>query len=135
MVLSGRDAQQNDLLFKKYLRPQDIYVHADLSGASSCIVRSKSSASRNSGCGEDSAPLSPLALQEAGAFAVCRSVAWTHKAVSSAWWVFAHQVSKTAPTGEYLTTGSFMIYGLNNIAALFCFQSCEFDGRGFCFCR
>ena len=26
-------------------------------------------------------------------------------------WVHAHQVSKSAPTGEYLTTGSFMIYG------------------------
>jgi NFACT protein C-terminal domain len=28
-----------------------------------------------------------------------------------AWWVESHQVSKTAPTGEYLTVGSFMIRG------------------------
>jgi hypothetical protein len=28
---------------------------------------------------------------------------------SSAYWVHAHQVSKTAPTGEYLPTGSFMV--------------------------
>jgi hypothetical protein len=32
----------------------------------------------------------------------------------SAWWVESHQVSKTAPTGEYLTVGSFMIRGRKN---------------------
>ena len=34
--------------------------------------------------------------------------------VTSAWWVNSHQVSKTAPTGEYLTVGSFMIRGRKN---------------------
>lgn len=34
--------------------------------------------------------------------------------VTSAWWVYPHQVSKTAPTGEYLTVGSFMIRGKKN---------------------
>lgn len=34
--------------------------------------------------------------------------------VTSAWWVYANQVSKTAPTGEYLTSGSFMIRGKKN---------------------
>ena len=34
--------------------------------------------------------------------------------MTSAWWVHAHQVSKTAPTGEYLTTGSFMVRGKKN---------------------
>merc|ERR1712131_74088 len=33
---------------------------------------------------------------------------------TSAWWVHAQQVSKTAPSGEYLTTGSFMIRGKKN---------------------
>jgi len=42
---------------------------------------------------------------------VCRSAAWDAKVITSAWWVYASQVSKTAPTGEYLTTGSFMIRG------------------------
>lgn len=32
----------------------------------------------------------------------------------NAYWVFGEQVSKTAPTGEYLTTGSFMIRGKKN---------------------
>jgi predicted ribosome quality control (RQC) complex YloA/Tae2 family protein len=108
LVLSGRDAQQNEQLVKKYLRTGDAYVHADMHGASSCIVRAK--------LDHDSKPLplSPFALQEAGTMTICRSGAWTVKVVMSAWWVHASQVSKTAPTGEYLTTGSFMIYGRKN---------------------
>lgn len=63
-------------------------------GASTCIVRNKSLTSA----------VSPLALQEAGTVAVCRSVAWTNKTLTSAWWVHAHQVSKAAPSGEFLVS-------------------------------
>jgi predicted ribosome quality control (RQC) complex YloA/Tae2 family protein len=42
------------------------------------------------------------------------SVAWDAKVVTNAWWVESDQVSKTAPAGEYLTTGSFMIRGKKN---------------------
>lgn len=45
---------------------------------------------------------------------VCHSKAWDSKIVTSAWWVYPYQVSKTAPTGEYLTVGSFMIRGKKN---------------------
>lgn len=34
--------------------------------------------------------------------------------MSNAYWVHAEQVSKTAETGEYLPTGSFMIRGKKN---------------------
>ena len=59
-------------------------------------------------------PLPDAALREAGTFTICRSSAWSSKMVTSAWWVESHQVSKTAPTGEYLTVGSFMIRGRKN---------------------
>ena len=39
IVVYGRDMQQNEQLVKKYLRKGDVYVHADLHGASTCIVR------------------------------------------------------------------------------------------------
>jgi hypothetical protein len=42
------------------------------------------------------------------------SKAWKNKIVTSAWWVNDTQVSKTAPSGEYLSTGSFMIRGKKN---------------------
>ncbi len=103
LVVAGRDAQQNELLVKRYLRPGDVYVHADLHGASSVVVKNPS---------QD--PVPPKTLNEAGQMAVCYSAAWENKVVSSAWWVEAAQVSKTAPTGEYLTAGSFMIRGKKN---------------------
>ncbi|KXZ50631.1 hypothetical protein GPECTOR_15g315 [Gonium pectorale] len=104
LVVSGRDAQQNELLVKRYFRKGDVYVHAELHGASSTIVKNP----------QPEQPVPPLTLQQAGAACVCRSRAWDSKIVTSAWWVHHHQVSKTAPTGEYLTTGSFMIRGKKN---------------------
>uniref|UniRef100_A0A8B9LEM7 Ribosome quality control complex subunit NEMF n=1 Tax=Astyanax mexicanus TaxID=7994 RepID=A0A8B9LEM7_ASTMX len=59
-------------------------------------------------------PVPPRTLTEAGTMAVCYSAAWDAKVITSAWWVHHNQVSKTAPTGEYLTTGSFMIRGKKN---------------------
>lgn len=104
LVLAGRDAQQNELLVKRYLRKQDLYVHADISGAGSIIIRNHS----NDGV------IPPRTLQEAACASLCQSRAWQAKIVTSAWWVRAEQVSKTAPSGEFLTTGSFMIRGQKN---------------------
>ncbi|XP_011855160.1 PREDICTED: nuclear export mediator factor NEMF [Mandrillus leucophaeus] len=59
-------------------------------------------------------PIPPRTLTEAGTMALCYSAAWDARVITSAWWVYHHQVSKTAPTGEYLTTGSFMIRGKKN---------------------
>ena len=105
LVLAGRDAQQNELLVKRYLKRGDAYVHADLHGAASCIVKNPSKAG---------APIPATTLSQAGAMTTCRSAAWASNTVTSAWWVEASQVSKTAPTGEYLSTGSFMIRGKKN---------------------
>ena len=106
LVISGRDAQQNELIVKKFLRKShgDIYVHADLHGASTCVVRSP----------RPGVEIPPESLRQAGAMTVCQSSAWNAKIITSAWWVRAEQVSKTAPTGEYLSTGSFMIRGKKN---------------------
>ena len=82
LVLSGRDAQQNELLVKRYLRKGDAYVHADLHGASSTIVKNRT----------PEAPLPPLTLSQAGQACVCRSQAWDAKVVTSAWWVHPEQV-------------------------------------------
>jgi len=37
LVIAGKDAQQNETIVKKYLKNGDVYVHADIHGASSCI--------------------------------------------------------------------------------------------------
>ncbi|KAL9113929.1 MAG: hypothetical protein Q9227_002063 [Pyrenula ochraceoflavens] len=106
LVLGGKDAQQNELLYRRYLKKGDVYVHADLQGASSVIVKNMVST--------PDAPIPPSTLSQAGTLSVCTSSAWDSKAVMAAWWVESDQVSKTAPTGEYLTTGGFMIRGKKN---------------------
>ena len=103
LVIGGRDQQQNELIVKRYLRATDIYVHAEIQGASSVVIKNPSG-------GE----IPPKTLLEAGTMAISYSVAWDAKVVTNAYWVRAEQVSKTAPTGEYLTTGSFMIRGKKN---------------------
>lgn len=103
LVIGGRDAQQNELIVKRYMRPTDIYVHAEIQGAASVIIRNPS--------GNE---IPPKTLLEAGTMAISYSVAWDAKVVTNAYWVKSDQVSKTAPTGEYLGTGSFMIRGKKN---------------------
>jgi hypothetical protein len=103
LVIGGRDMQQNELIFKKYMRAGDLYVHADLHGASSVVIKNPSGAE-----------VPPKTLNEAGHMAVCFSLAWDAKVLAAAWWVQSSQVSKTAPSGEYLSTGSFMIRGKKN---------------------
>ncbi|WOL03246.1 nuclear export mediator factor Nemf isoform X1 [Canna indica] len=104
LVISGRDAQQNEMVVKRYMSKGDLYVHAELHGASSTVIKNH----------KPDNPIPPLTLNQAGCFTVCHSQAWDSKIVTSAWWVYPHQVSKTAPTGEYLTVGSFMIRGKKN---------------------
>ncbi|CAK4034427.1 related to DUF814 domain [Lecanosticta acicola] len=106
LVLAGKDAQQNEILYRRYLRKGDVYVHADMHGAASIIIKNNPSTPE--------APIPPSTLSQAGNLAVCTSTAWDSKAVMSAWWVNADQVSKTAPTGEYLTTGGFTVRGKKN---------------------
>lgn len=106
LILGGRDAQQNEILYKKHLRKGDVYVHADLQGAASIIIKNIHSGSDD--------PIPPSTLSQAGVLAVATSIAWDSKAVMAAWWVSADQVSKTTPSGEYLAVGGFTIRGQKN---------------------
>ena len=63
------------------MAPNDLYVHADLHGATSVIVKNPSGQ-----------PVPPKSLNEAGQLAVCFSAAWDSKVVTSAYWVESSQV-------------------------------------------
>lgn len=106
LVIAGKDASQNEILYRRYLKRGDVYLHADLHGAPSVVVKNHLQA--------PDAPIPPSTLSQAGNLAVCASSAWDSKAGMPAYWVNADQVSKSAPTGEFLPTGSFMIRGKKN---------------------
>ncbi|PCN51020.1 hypothetical protein B6U99_01410 [Candidatus Geothermarchaeota archaeon ex4572_27] len=103
LVVAGKDATTNEVLVKRYAKEGDIIMHADVHGSPFTVIKS---GGREVG-GED--------LEEAAVFTASHSNAW--KAGFSAadvYWVRPEQVSKKAPSGEYLAKGSFMIYGKRN---------------------
>ena len=102
LVIGGRDAKTNDAIVKKHLKDGDRYVHADLHGAPSCVVKEGSKAGA-------------ATLEEACAFALAWSKAWSAGLASgSAYWVRPEQVSKQAETGEYVSRGAWVIRGKRN---------------------
>lgn len=104
LIIGGKDASQNESLVKKYLREQDIFLHADIQGGSIVILRNDSGTEVKE---ED--------IIDAAVLAACYSRAWKSGMGSiDVYWVKGDQVSKSAPSGEYLKKGSFMIYGKKN---------------------
>ena len=103
LVIAGRDAHQNELIVKRYMNKTDIYVHCDAASSPSCLIKSI-----------NNNDIPSRSVSEAGQFVVCLSKSWETKVVGSAYYVHPYQVSLTAPTGEYLKTGSFMIRGKKN---------------------
>lgn len=109
-INSARDAMQSELLYRRYLSKGDIFVHADLEGATPIVVKNRA--------GSADAPISPSTLSQAGNLCVATSSAWDSKAVMSAWWAHAHQVSKIAENGSgIMPTGVFQIKGEKNFLA------------------
>ncbi len=104
MILGARDAQQSEILVKRFFRHGDIYLHADVQGASVVIIKNRNTSSS----------VSPTTLAQAGQFSISTSRAWDAKIVTSAYWVEYGQVSKSAHTGEYLPIGSFTVRGKKN---------------------
>ncbi len=103
LVVGGRDANSNENIVKKYLDPNDIYLHADIHGASSTAIKL------------NGAKLNDNILKESGEFAASFSSAWSLGFSSQdVFWVHPDQVSKTPEAGEFLAKGSFVIRGHRN---------------------
>ena len=103
VVVGGRDAGSNDQMVKRHLKEGDVYVHADLHGAASVIVKHPP---------PGGPPLTETTYREAGQWAVAFSKAWRAGLASvSAFWVTHDQVSKAAMSGEFVARGAWVIHG------------------------
>ncbi len=103
LVIGGRDAGTNEALVKKYLDNNDIYLHADIHGATSTVIK----------LGDKS--LNDTIIKESGEFAASFSSAWSKGfTTQDVFWVHPDQVSKTPEAGEFLPKGSFVIRGNRN---------------------
>ncbi len=95
VVLGGRDASQNEELVKKYMGGQDLFVHADVHGASVVIVKGRTGH-----------------MEEVAQFAASYSGAWRSGHFSAdVYSALPSQVSKTPESGEFISRGSFIVRG------------------------
>jgi predicted ribosome quality control (RQC) complex YloA/Tae2 family protein len=103
LVVAGKDATSNEVLVKKYTEPTDIVLHAEVSGAPFVVIKTG---------GEEP---SKQCLYEAGEFAASFSRGWREGFGSvDVYWVKPEQLSKSAPSGEYIKHGAFRVSGKRN---------------------
>lgn len=104
LIIGGRDASSNELIFKKYLDQNDLVFHTNFPG--SPLVVLKNTENKN---------IPDTTIREAAEFVASFSQAWKEAwNVVDVFYVLANQVSKTPPSGEFLPKGSFMITGKKN---------------------
>ncbi|MDI6643658.1 MAG: ribosome rescue protein RqcH [Methanobacteriaceae archaeon] len=103
LVIGGRDANTNEMVVKKYMDNNDLYLHSDIHGAPSVVIKK----------GEGEIPESTI--NEAAVFAASFSSAWP-KGLGSldVYSVEPDQVSKTPKSGEFVAKGAFIIRGKRN---------------------
>ncbi|MGB9709766.1 MAG: ribosome rescue protein RqcH [Infirmifilum sp.] len=103
LVIAGKSAGQNELLVRRYMDEHDLFLHADIHGAPAVVIKTE---------GKD---VPEQDILEAAQFAASYSSAWKAGLLTmDVYWVPGSQVSKKAPSGEYLGKGAFMIYGKRN---------------------
>ena len=103
MVLAGKDASSNEVLLRRYMEPQDLVLHADFPGGSFVLIKAS---------GKE---IPERTVKEAAIFAACHSKAWSlGLASATVYYVKPEQVSKSAPSGQFLRRGAFMIRGPKN---------------------
>lgn len=103
LVIGGRDANTNEMVVKKYMENNDIYLHSDIHGAPSVVIKNE---------GKE---IPETTIHEAASFAASFSSAWAKGFGSQdVYWVHPDQVSKTPKSGEFVAKGAFIIRGSRN---------------------
>jgi len=102
LFIAGRDTKSNTELVKKHLEKNDLYFHADIDGSASCILKNGQEAPDE---------VKKQAAVLAGSF----SKSWKLGLQSGdVYHVNPDQVKTAAKSGEYLTSGAFVITGKRN---------------------
>ncbi|MCY3410586.1 MAG: NFACT family protein [Candidatus Heimdallarchaeota archaeon] len=100
LIIAGLDASTNERIVKTYLEDDDMFLHADIQGAAATIIKT------------NGREVSEDTLRTASVLSVSYSSAWKLKRpMADAYAVTKEQVSMSAPSGQFLPKGGFMIYG------------------------
>ncbi|TFG07948.1 MAG: fibronectin-binding domain-containing protein [Promethearchaeota archaeon] len=104
LVIGGRDATSNEIIFKKHLEKNDLVFHTNFPGSPLVVIKNP-----------ENRKIPETTLKESADFVASFSRAWKEAwGVVDVYYVNSEQVSKTPPSGEYLSKGSFMISGKKN---------------------
>jgi hypothetical protein len=100
LVLAGKDSSTNEILIRRYTEPHDLVFHTEIPGSPFVTLKTEGKTPS-----EDS-------IRQAAQFTASYSRAWKGElAAVDVYYVKPEQVSKSAPSGQYLPRGSFMVYG------------------------
>ena len=116
LVIGGRDAHTNEIVVKKHMENNDIYLHSDIHGAPSVIIKNEgqieSSEDSITDADDENHGIPSTTIEEAAVFAASFSSAWSKGFGSlDVYWVNPEQVSKTPQSGEFVAKGAFIIRG------------------------
>jgi predicted ribosome quality control (RQC) complex YloA/Tae2 family protein len=103
LAIGGRDAASNSILVRRHMEEGDTVYHANFFGSPFFILKG--------GKGQTDEE-----VREVAQATVAFSSAWkTGLGSGDAFWVRPEQVKSSAPSGEYLSRGSFLITGKKNL--------------------
>jgi predicted ribosome quality control (RQC) complex YloA/Tae2 family protein len=106
LVVGGRNADQNEKLVKSYLGEKDLYFHTETPGSGVFIMFTNQ---------EEDLEKYAIDIHETASGVLALSSVWKNGiSTGNVFYVFGSQVSKTPPSGEFITKGSFIINGKRN---------------------
>jgi len=104
LIIGGRDAASNEIIFKKHIEPNDLIFHTNFPGSPLVAIKNPEN---------HTIPLSTI--NETSEFVASYSRAWKENwGLADVYYIFPDQISKTPPSREFLQRGSFIISGKKN---------------------
>jgi len=105
LIIGGRDAASNEIIFKKHIDQNDLVFHTNFPGSPLAVIKNPES---------QKIPISTI--NETSEFVASYSRAWKENwGVIDVFYILPDQISKSPPSGEFLQKGSFIISGKKNI--------------------
>ncbi len=101
LIIGGRDATSNEIIFKKHLDPTDLAFHTNFPGSPLVVIKNP-----------DNLEIPLKSIKETSNFVASYSRAWKENwGVVDIFYVQSNQISRSPPSGEFLPKGSFIISG------------------------
>ncbi len=109
LLIGAKDAGSNELIIKKHMSENDIVFHTSAPGSPFFILKLDRFYSDND------LKLIKEDIESSAQITACYSKAWSLSLTyTDVFYVRPEQVTKKAKAGEFLSKGSFMIYGKRN---------------------